>query len=478
MKTYQEYIDSLKDDREVYYRGERVTDVTTHPILKYTPMFLGSYEYHHASDEKLREELNELYFIHPELGVKATKFYRIPRSSADLLEHFELVNKFTMRYRFNVSPVGSDMVKALILTSSYLGGEYAKRMSDYAEHLLRETPVLAAAQMDVKGDRSARPAEQADLDLHVHVVDEKPDGIIVRGAKANISWVYAANEIVVIPCRTMRKGEEEFAIAFATPVNAKGIRLLCRPCLELEPCRNEMENPRLKAGGHFGENTIIFDNVFIPWERVFVYKNSAEATRVALTFALIHRFTSVSYHSGLAEFLIGAGKLMADYNGIENAAHIKRDIVDLIDYCEIMKLCVKLAAYECTIDPKTGMAIPNPIYTNLGKLYSNTRYFAAKQALIDIAGGIAITAPSSEDYMMNETLRKDIDKYLAGKGVSGTDRFKLILLIRELVALWGGLEDVTFIQAEGSIWASVMELHRTYNYDKVVKAVKENIGIA
>ncbi len=478
MRTYEQYLKSLKDGREVYYRGERVADVTTHPILKYTPMFLGSYEFHHASDEKLRKELEQLYFIHPDLGVKASKFYRIPRSTADLLEHFELVNKFTMRYEFNVSPVGSDMVKALILTASYLGGDYAKRMSRYAEHILRDTPVLAAAQMDVKGDRSLRPSEQKDPDLYVHVVEEKPDGIVVRGAKANISWVYAANEIVVIPCRSMRPGEEEYAVAFTTPANAKNIRLICRPCLELEPCRNEMENPRLKSGGHFGENTIIFDNVFVPWENVFVYKNSAAATRVALTFATMHRFTSVSYHSGLAEFLIGAGKLMAEHNGVENAAHIQQDVVDLINYFEMQKLCVKMAAYECSIDPKTGMAIPNPIYTNLGKLYSNTNYFKAKQALIDITGGIAITAPSSEDYLMNDTLRKDIDKYLAGKGVSGTDRFKLILLIRELVALWGGLEDVTFIHAEGSIWSSIMELYRSYNYDKVTRAVKEHIGIA
>jgi len=477
VKTYEEYLESLKDGREVYYRGKRVDDVTTHPILKYTPMFLGSYEYHHSLDEKLRDELDELFFIHPEFGVKVSKFYRIPRSSSDLLEHFELVSKFTMRYEYNVSPVGSDMVKALTLTASYIGGDYAKRMDSFAEYLTREAPVLAAAQIDVKGDRSLRPSEQKDLDLYVRVVDEKPDGIVVRGAKANISWAYAANEIVVTPSRAMRKGEEEFAVAFATPANAKNIRLICRPCLELEPVQNELENPRLKSGGHFCENTIIFDNVFIPWERVFVYKNTAEASRVALTFALIHRFTSVSYRTGLSNFVIGVGKLMAEYNGVQNAPHIQRDIVDLIDYHEMQKACAKMAAYECIIDPKTGMALPNPIYTNLGKLYSNTYHFKAKQALIDITGGIAITAPSSEDYLNNK-LRKDIDKYLAGHGVSGTDRFKLILLVRELVGLWGGLEAVDSIHAEGSIWASIMELYRSYNYDKVTRAVKEHIGIA
>lgn len=473
MKTYEDYVKSLKDGRVVYYRGEKVDDLTTHPILKHTPVFLGRIHHGINLDKKL---VDKFFFNHPDTGTWLSKFYKIPRSSQDLLDRFQMTWDFTMNSIINIAHIGSDMFFAMMIASKYMGEEYSKRMDAFSKYLLTENPVLAGAQMDVKGDRSLRPSEQKDPDMHVHVVQERDDGIVVSGAKIHISWAYAANEILVIPSRSTRKGEEHFAVGFSIPPNAKGIKMICRPCPELEASPNEPEHPTQRFGGHFSETLIIFDKVFVPWDRVFVYRDSIQGSRLALNFALWHRFTAVSYRGAWANIMIGITKLLAEYNGTENVAHINRNICYLIQYAEIQKICGKMAAIESSMEPKTGLAVPNPIYTNIGKLFSNSGHFEARQAMIDTAGGLAITAPSGEDFL-NDELKQDIDKYLAGHNVSGINRFKLYMLVREAVGLHAGLEDVGELHAEGSILPSVLELSRSYKYDEVKQYVKNFAGI-
>ena len=446
---------------------KKVDDITTHPILKYTHEFLGRIHHGHLLNDQQKKDY---FFTHPETKQLLSKFYLVPKNSDDLLKRYEMTYNFTKDSLINIAHIGSDMFNAMTLVSSYMGEEYSKRMDQFTKYLVSNNPILAGCQMDVKGDRSLRPSQQKDPDLYVHVVKETSEGIIVRGAKTHASWAYAANELLVIPSRAMAEGEEDYGISFAIPANTKGIRFICRPAIELEATQDKMENSKLRIGRHFSEAMVIFDDVLVPWERVFVYKNGKLASRLALTFALFHRFTAVSYRACLATNFVGIAKLVAEYNGVDRVSHIIKNIADLITYAEMQKVCAKMAAYECQIDKNTGIAMPNPLYTNLGKLWSNLGHMKAKEAVIDTAGGMAVTAPGAEDYY-NEALRKDIDKYLAGKNVSGIDRFKLFLLIRESIGLYAGLEDVGELHAEGSIWPSVMELERTYNYDEVKKTI-------
>jgi len=471
MKTYEEYLESLRDGREVYYRGERVEDITTHPILKHTPRFLGRL---HHGEGLTEQQIEDYFFVHPETGQRLSKFYKIPMSSEDLMERYKITYNFTKDSLVNIAHIGSDMFTAMKMVSHYMGDEYAARADKFSDYLINNNPILAGAQMDVKGDRSLRPSQQKDPDLYVHVVEENTDGIIVSGAKTHTSWAYGANEILVIPSRAMGPEEEDYGISFVIPANTKGIRMICRPALEAETAKLPMENVRMRISGHFTEAMVIFDKVLIPWDRVIVYKNGAVASQLALAFALNHRFTAVSYRASLATFLVGMTKLISEYNGVEKVAHIVKNMATLISYAEIQNVCAKVAAYECQIDPKTGIALPNPLYTNIGKLYSNQQHMKSKEAVIDTAGGMAITAPGAEDYL-NPELQKDIDKYLAGHNVSGNDRFKLFLLLREGLGLYGGLEDVAELHAEGSMWPSIMELSRGYDYTDIKKTILDFI---
>jgi len=454
-----EYKESIRDSRTVYYRGKKVNDVTEHPILRLGinqgAYFLGE----NIEDEKLKERL---YYYDSELKAKISSFYKVPQSSSDLYERFRLTYDLTKASGGLMPHIGSDALNAARIVSGDLDKKYKDNFTNYAQYVSRNNLFLAGAQIDVKGNRSVRPSEQEDPDLYVHVTDENKNGVVVRGAKIHTSASMIANEIFVFPGRALQANEGEYAIAFAVPVNTKGLRLICRPAIGTEAAQNDMEGVRVRRIA-FVDSLTIFDNVFVPWERVFIYKDPMRAGKLALMFALWHRFSAVSYRAALAEYFVGLGKLIAEANGVDRAPHIQKDVVDLLSFTEIQKICAKIAAYECIKDENTGIAIPNPIYTNIGKLYSNDNYLNTMRSLIDIAGGLAITAPSADDYY-DETLRKDIDKYLSA-AIPGNDRFKLFLLLRETIVLMGGEEEVMHMHAEGSARASLMELYRTYDFD-------------
>jgi aromatic ring hydroxylase len=287
------------------------------------------------------------------------------------------------------------------------------------------------------------------------------------------SMTAISNEIFVCPGRAFKAGEEEYAVAFAVKPDTKGLKLIMRPGIASEAALQNSEGPRTTMK-RMGESLTIFDDVFVPWERVFIYKDVKAASGLALLFALFHRLSAVSYRSALAEHFIGLGKLLAEANGIDGASHIAKDITDLIMYTEIQRACSRVACYECRIDKKSGIAIPNPIYTNTGKLYSNANYMKVMNCLIDIAGGAACTAPSGEDYA-NKELRPYISKYMRG-AVSGEERFKLMLLIREQIALLAGEESVIYIHAEGSQEASTVELYRSYDYTEAKNGIRKMLS--
>jgi len=330
------------------------------------------------------------------------------------------------------------------------------------------------AQTDVKGNRSLRPHQQPDPDHYVRVARVDSDGIVVRGAKAHITQAPVVDELVVIPSRAMQEEDADWAVAFAVPVNAPGLRLICRPMLEVEGARHPLEGPRVLAAC-LVEALVVFDDVRVPWERVFVLRHPRAATELATTFALWHRFSAISYRAAMAELLIGLAAEVARANGVEGKSHIRRQLVDLILYCELQRMAAHQAASRARMDPLTGLALPDPLATNLGKLYSNTHYLQAVQALVDCAGGLAVTAPSGHDYD-SPALRPYIDKYLAGADADGGRRFRLFLAIRELVGLLGGLESVTMVHAEGSVEASVIEILRSYDLGPALEQVRELVG--
>jgi aromatic ring hydroxylase len=456
--TFDKYLQSLRDGREVYYRGKRVDDVTKHPILR-TQANL----FRHFFEEKY-------LYDDPELGVRTSIFYKIPHNGADLLERSQRLYEVAKDAATVLPHISSDGTNALtIITSNLEDKKYFKRVSNYVKEVRKNNLLLAGAQMDAKGNRKLRPLQQEDPDLYVHVVEERADGIIVRGAKMHTTFSAVANGMWVLPSRAFRKGEEDYAISFVVPINAKGLKLIQRPVMETEAAVHDWEHVGTKQGTSV-ESLTIFDNVFVPWEHVFVYKDIEAASKLAIMFPRWHRISAISYRYGLAEFLLGMVKLVAEANGVDEAPHIVKNITDIIRFVEIQRVCTKMAALECYIDEASGIAVPNILYANIAKIHSNENYLPIIRSLIDTAGGIAYTVPSGDDYA-NEELRPYIKKYLRG-AVPGEDRFKLALLIREWIGVMGGFLSTTYVSAEGTMQASLIEIYRQYDFTESKRLVK------
>ncbi len=472
LRSAEQYIESLRDGRTVYYRGEQVKDVTTHPDIRVAIEHAAG-DYQLAEDPRYKDLMT---YQDPETGEISSRYFKIPRNAEDLLKRHEMILTGT-RAGHGVVPIikeiGTDAIFALYIIAKkmddQLGSHYFERVQKYHQYCRQNDLSMATAQTDVKGDRGLRPSEQEHPDYYVRIVDETKDGIIVRGAKVHTTSAVAVNEILVIPTRALGEGDKNYAVAFAIPANTKGLKMIVSPFGSVPP--SDFHHP-VSTHHRLMESLTIFDDVFVPWERVFMKGEWQFAGPLATTFVQFHRFTAISYKPPLCELFVGAAELMAEANGVKKASHIREKITQLISYTETVRALTRASAYECrVVDP--GIAVPDTIITNIAKYYFASHYHQAVSWLQDIAGGLLVTGPSEEDWLNPET-RPYIQKYLGGaKEISTENRLKLFNLIRDLTASdFGGYHEVLAIHAEGSLEAQKITIYREYDTKPCIEFVK------
>jgi 4-hydroxybutyryl-CoA dehydratase/vinylacetyl-CoA-Delta-isomerase len=335
------------------------------------------------------------------------------------------------------------------------GTDYAKRVEAYRKHLQKIDGAFAMAMTDVKGDRRLRPSQQQPhQDYYVRIVEERKDGIVVRGAKTHISQVPLCNEILVTPCRAMREDDKAYAVAFACPVNAKGVTLICSEP-EVRGPEDVFDHP-ISASVYINDATIIFDDVFIPNERVFLKGEWDLAGDVAYMFANFHRLSAETYKAIELEIFTGAAALMAEYNGIAEAPHVRDELTWLVMFTEATEVIGRAAVEYCVSEPDSDLVYPNPMYANICKFHFADNWHQATKYIQDIAGGIVATIPSSKDYLNPET-HDMMDKYFGGKaGIPTEHRIRMVKLIKDLTSSY---EDVLTIHAEGSLAAQKLSVY-------------------
>jgi 4-hydroxybutyryl-CoA dehydratase/vinylacetyl-CoA-Delta-isomerase len=453
IRTPEEYRQSLRDGRRVYIFGEKVDDVTTHPILKIgTETAAGDYVLTESSDPQVRD-----LFVaaHPETGEPISRYFTTPKTPDDIDKRMQMVQRsirLTGGLPFG-KDIGTDCLNAIMATANQMGKpEYSERACDYLEHLRKNDLMLCGAVTDVKGDRSKVPSQQIHPDYYVHVVDQNKDGIIVKGAKIHITGAPAANEILVVPTRQMRENESEYAVSFAVPVNAEGVSLICRPG---RGERSPAEFPSNRPARGLVEAMIVFDNVFVPWERVFMCGEWQYSMLLAYTFATYHRFTAVAYKIPIVEVMAGCAIAMAEANGIERVGHIRGKLSEVVAYVETLKAlgtaAIKSPVYYGEI------CVPNPLITNMAKLHFAKNYHETMKLIQDIAGGIITTMPTYLDWQNPDT-HDYLEHYLGGSARYTTEeRLRLIQLTHDMVASADAAHmEVTTVHAEGSMEAQRM----------------------
>ncbi len=472
LQTAEQYKESLRDGRVVYYRGERVDDVTTHPVISLAVEH-AAIDYRMAHDDKEAS----LAVVNGEHG-PYSRYYQIPRTAEDLLRRSALIERSTAlggTLVVLVKEIGTDALFALHLiaaqTDRIHGTDYLSRVERFYTHCRDNDLAIAVAQTDVKGDRGKGPSEQNHQDYYVHVTAQDADGITLCGAKIHTSVSTNAHEIIVLPTRNFSAGEEKYAIACAVPANAPGLSMVASG---YGRSGNEFEHP-ISAHHKMMETLTIFENVKVPWDRVFLNGEVKMAGPLAKTFVEFHRFTAVSYKLPLVDLFVGASHLMAEFNGILKAGHVRDKLAKLISYAQICRGMTREAAREAKIIGQ--FAVPNAELINIAKLYFATNYHQALAWVQDIAGGLLVTGPSQED-LNHEQLRTVIDKYLGAAETSAENRLKLMNLIAEITATdFAGYQAVLAVHAEGSIEAEKMTIWRQHDIVPSVNYAKQLAGI-
>ena len=368
MKTAKEYIDSLRDmHHEIHLFGERLKSPVDHPIIRPTVNCVAAtYELAHQPDyESLLTATSHL------TGKKINRFCHIHQSLDDLVNKSKM-GRVLGAYTGSCFQrcVGMDALNALSMVTYDIdqkhGTDYNKRFLDYLKYVQEEDLVCCGAMTDAKADRNLRPSQQPDPDQYLHVVEEKDEGIIVRGAKLHQTGAVNSHEIIVMPTRAMREDDDTYAISFALPADTTGIIYIYgrQSCDTRKTEGGTIDTGNILYGGQ--ECMVVFEDVLVPWERVFMYKEWEFAGDLVEKFAAYHR-QSYACKSGIGDVLIGATQLIAEYQGTAKASHIRDRILEMIHLNETL-ICGSLTcAHEGHKEP-SGTYFVDPLWANVAKL--------------------------------------------------------------------------------------------------------------
>jgi 4-hydroxybutyryl-CoA dehydratase/vinylacetyl-CoA-Delta-isomerase len=459
LRTSDEYRASLRDGRRVFYRGEQVSDVTTHSVFRHAVNH-ASLDFEMAEEDEYRD-----LAVAPD---GTSRYFHIPRSAEDLLARSALIEAATRAGKTLVvliKEIGSDALFSLLALKEELGEPYASRIQTFYEHCRDGDVAVCVGQTDFKGDRALGPSEQPNEDAYLRVVEERPDGIVVRGAKVHTSVSVNANELIVLPTRAMRKDDRDYAVAFAVPIDTPGLTLVASPYLATAG-KTDFEHP-ISASRKMVETSTLFDDVFVPNERVFMAGQYEHAGELARGFVEFHRFTAISYKLPLVDALVGSALLAARVNGLERAGHIRDKLSWLISYAETLRALTHHAANSCKI--VGGVAIPDTLIVNIAKLQFAQGIHTAFMHVQDIAGGLLVTYPAPEDLDHPE-YGPALRRYLAASGgVDGESRLRVLNLISDLTAgEYGGYQAVLAVHAEGSIEAEKLTILAQYDRESAM----------
>ena len=430
IRTGQQYIDSLRGrNLTIYLFGELVDEPVDHPMIR--PSINAV-----AETYDLAERNPELASaISPFTGERINRFLHIAESAEDLV----LQNKMQRRLGQLTGTcfqrcVGMDALNSLFSVTYEMdeahSTKYHQRFRDFVTMVQRHGYLIGGAMTDVKGDRSKAPHEQTDADLYVHITRRTDAGLYIKGAKAHQTGCINSHWLIVMPTLRLGDKDKEFAVIGAIPADAKGITYI----YGRQSCdTRSMEGSGLDAGNSkFAgqEAMVIFDDVFIPWEHVFMDGEHEFAAMLVERFTCYHRRSYVC-KSGVGDVLIGAAATIAEYNGVEKASHIRDKLVEMTHLNETIYATGIASSYQAT-PTKSGVYINDDMLSNVCKHHVTKIPYEIGRLAQDLAGGLVVTLPSEQD-LKHPKVGALIRKYLKGRDdIPTEDRIRILRLIENM----------------------------------------------
>jgi len=474
VKTVEQYYDSLRQMKPVaYILGEKVANVVDHPLIKGQ---IATVAQTHALAQD--PEGKKLIVAESDLiGEEVSRFVKLYKSVDDLLTKVKMLKFLSQRVgTCYMRCSGMDAINAAGVVTHEVdrkyGTDYNQRFLEWLKYVQRNDLVVWSGVTDVKGDRSLRPSAQPDPDMYLRVIDKRKDGIVVRGAKMHQSGSLCANEGLIMSSREMREGDKDYAVCFALPADAEGIiHVYGRGSLEARWLEGvDLGNIRYSKFAPM----VVFNDVFVPWERVFMCGEYDFAGQMVRNFGGFHRHSHGGCKCGVGDVLIGAAATIAEYNGVANASHVNAKLVEMIKTCQTMYGCCLAASIEAE-KSDSGVYMVDSVLANTSKLYEGKDYHEVIRMLVEIAGGLTTDIPSEKD-MRNPEIGPFIEKYLKGAASIPTeDRLRMFRLIEKLA--FETRDIVSNIHGGGSPEAHRMTLLRDTNLEPKKKLAKKLAGI-
>ena len=474
LMTAADYRESLRAYQpRVFINGQRVESVADEPLLQPGINALGV-TYDMAKDAKLSK-----------LMLSSGGGYTVPRmldlnhSAGDLLNKLEAVRVMCQETGCAQRYLAHDGLNAIAQVAARIddaqgSAEHSQRFQAYLQTVQQRDLSLGIAMTDAKGDRSLKPHQQANPDTYVHEVSRNAKGVVISGTKAIVTGAPYMHELLVMPCRNMGANDAAFAVCCAVPIDAEGVTVVARPAGRPG---DKVEHGAALFSRRYGQSTgvVIFDNVFVPWERVFYAGQWEHSHVLTQSYATHHRQTCIAARAGFGDLLIGSAALMCEANGFdpEQQSNLREPMVQLIKIVEGFYACGVAASVYGERDAYSGTFMPEPVFANIGKLLLATQIYDMHRLAHEVSGGLIVTLPGPDEDHNPATAATLAEVLRANPSVPYDKRIEVARFMEDLTASYqGGWYSVISLHGGGSPEAMKKEIYRQYPLANKVELVE------
>lgn len=471
-----DYRESLRQYKPtVFVDGRQVESVADDPAFRPGVNALA-YTYDYALKPELQPvALATQHFRNREVS----RMLHINESAGDLLNKLEAVRVLCQETGCAQRYLAHDALNGIYQAVAHIDDargstEHRERFAAYLADVQDRDLSLGVAMTDAKGDRSKRPHQQASPDTYVHVVEQNARGVVISGTKAIVTGAPYMHELLVMPGRNMVEEDAAFAVCCAVPVDAEGVTIVSRAAGRPG---EKLEHGDALFSRKYGQSTavVIFDKVFVPWDRVF-YANEWEYSGVlTYSYATHHRQSCIAARAGFGDLLIGAGALMSEANGldIDTTSSLREPMVELIKITEGFYACGVAASVYAVKDEHSGSFMPEPVFSNIGKLLLSTQIYDMHRIAHEVSGGLVVALPGPDEDHNPLTAAKLSEVLQASPSVPYDKRIEVARFIEDLTASYqGGWYSIISLHGGGSPAATKQEIWRNYPVGSKVDLVE------
>ena len=421
-------------------------------------------------------------------GRRVNRMSHIDRGAGDLLNKLEAVRLLCQETGCAQRYLTHDALNAIGMVAARIDdahgaprgqGEATGRFLAYLHRVQDQDLTLGVAMTDAKGDRSRRPHQQANPDTYLHIVERNAvhdgqRGIRISGAKAIVTGAPYVHELLVMPSRNMVKEDADFAVCCAVPLDAPGLTIIARPAGRPG---EKLEHGDALFSRKYGQSTAVclFDQVFVPWERVFYAGEWEHSGHLTYSYATHHRHSCIAARAGFGDLLIGAGALMCEANGFDPGAesHLREQMVELITITEGFYACGVAASVYGTRDEHGGNFMPEPVFANIGKLLLATQIYDMHRLAHHVSGGLIVALPGPDEDHNPATAGRLSEVLGARSDIPYEKRIEAARLIEDLTASYqAGWYSLISLHGGGSPDAMKTEIYRNYPLGNKVELVE------